>query len=231
VLLLLNPSFLLTFAPIVDMKGRHTLMSLAKTFQNLFLHAAMLMVCVVGSAQTLTGAKLVQALRHGGYVIVMRHASSPQAPPAKDAANPDNPGDERQLDERGITTATSMGKTIRSLDIPIGEVLSSPTYRALETIRYAKLGEPHVVAELGENGKSMQASSAGQAEWLRHRVTVFPKRTNTLLVTHYPNLTAAFPKEAAGLQDGEALVFGPDGAGGATLVARIKIEDWLRLQP
>jgi phosphohistidine phosphatase SixA len=210
------------------MKGRHTL---ARTSKILFPSAAMLMVCVAGYSQTLRGAKLVEALRQGGYVIVMRHASSPQAPPAKDAENPDNLGDERQLDERGITTATAMGKSIRSLNIPIGEVLSSPTYRALETIRYAKLGEPHVAAELGENGKSMQTSSAGQTEWLRHRITEFPKRTNTLLVTHYPNLTAAFPKEAEGLEDGEALVFGPDNAGGATLVARIKIEDWLRLQP
>lgn len=30
-----------------------------------------------GSAQTLSGEALVKALRQGGYVIVMRHASSP----------------------------------------------------------------------------------------------------------------------------------------------------------
>ena len=33
-------------------------------------------------AQTLSGPDLVQALRQGGYVIVMRHASSPPAPPS-----------------------------------------------------------------------------------------------------------------------------------------------------
>jgi hypothetical protein len=46
---------------------------------------------------------------------------------------------------------------------------------------------------------------------------------------HNPNLIAAFPRDAVGVADGEALVFGPDGKGGATLVARIKIEDWPRL--
>jgi hypothetical protein len=49
-------------------------------------------------------------------------------------------------------------------------------------------------------------------------------------VTHFPNLTAAFPQMAAGVADGESLVFGPDGKGGATLVARVKIEDWPKLR-
>ena len=77
----------------------------------------------------------------------------------------------------------------------------------------------------------MQGSSTAQAEWLRHRVSEFPKGTNTLLVTHNPNLMAAFPADAAGVADGEALVFGPDGKGARTLVARIRIEDWPKLHP
>jgi hypothetical protein len=61
-------------------------------------------------------------------------------------------------------------------------------------------------------------------------VTEFPKGSNTILVTHMPNLTAAFPSFATNVADGEALVFGPDGKGGAMLVARIKIEDWPRMK-
>lgn len=198
--------------------------------KRIFLLLLAVAVAAASHAQALTGAALVQALQHGGYVIVMRHAASPQTPPAKETANPDNPNDERQLDQQGMTTATNMGNAIRALNIPIGEILSSPTYRALETVKLAKLGEPRIVPELGENGASMQVSSAAQAEWLRHRVTEFPQATNTLLVTHNPNLIAAFPTEAAGVADGEALVFGPDGKGGAMLVARIKIEDWPKLQ-
>jgi hypothetical protein len=44
---------------------------------------------------------LVQALRAGGLVIVMRHASSPREAPTKERANPDNLKLERQLDEPG----------------------------------------------------------------------------------------------------------------------------------
>jgi len=38
-----------------------------------------------------------------------------------------------------------------------------------------------------------------------------------------------FPAAAMGLADGEALIFGPDGKGGAVVVARLKIEEWAKL--
>src|SRR5208282_2770896 len=102
-------------------------------------------------AQTLQGGALVKALQRGGYVIVMRHTSSPRDVPDKKAANPDNVKPERQLDAEGRTTATAMGKALRDLKIPVGEVFTSPTYRALETVKYAQLGKPQPVAELGDN--------------------------------------------------------------------------------
>ena len=180
--------------------------------------------------QTLTGDALVGALRKGGYVIVMRHATSPRQVPDKQTANPDNVNLERQLDEAGRASAAAMGNALRELKIPIGDVLSSPTYRAMETVRLAKLPNPKPVAELGDGGQNMQPASGGAAGWLQKRVTEFPVGTNALLVTHMPNLSAAFPGTATGVADGEALVFGPDGKGGATLVARIKIEEWPRMK-
>ncbi|MEO6922677.1 MAG: histidine phosphatase family protein, partial [Bryocella sp.] len=197
---------------------------------KMVLTGLVLAVAASAHGQMLTGATLVKALQHGGYVLVMRHASSPLAVPTKANANADNTRDERQLDERGIATATEMGKAIRALKIPIGVVLSSPTYRALETIKFAELGKARTVPALGENSGSMRATSTTQAEWLRHRVTQFRKGTNTVMVTHAPNITAAFPADAVGVGDGEALVFGPDGKGGARLVARIKMEDWPKLR-
>jgi len=85
-----------------------------------------------------------------GYIIVMRHASSPREVPDKQTANPDNLTPERQLDAEGRASATAMGKALRELKIPIGEVLSSPTYRALETIRYAQFGRAQAQEEFGE---------------------------------------------------------------------------------
>jgi len=177
-------------------------------------------------AQDLHGEALVKALQKGGYVLVMRHASSPREVPDKETANTDNSKPERQLDESGRKSAVAMGKAIRDLRIPIGNVLSSPTYRALETVRLAQFGTPHIFTELGDNGQSMQGGTPAQAAWLQKQVARFPTTTNTIVVTHLPNITGAFPQLASGLADGEALIFGPDGKGQAILVARVKIEEW-----
>jgi len=183
------------------------------------------------AGQTLSGEALVNALRQGGYVLVMRHTSSPREAPTTASANVDNVKLERQLDETGRTTATAMGNALRRLKIPIGSILTSPTYRALETVRFAQLPNPRIQAELGDGGQSMGGVTGAQSAWLKQQVLVLPRGTNTLLVTHLPNMAAAFPQETSGLSDGETLVFHADGAGGRTLVARVKVEQWPTMQP
>ena len=192
--------------------------------RSLILVAVVSCLAASAGAQTLTGVALIKALQSGGHVIVMRHASSPSDVP--DKPNPDNVPPERQLDEKGRRTATAMGEALRRLKIPIGEVLTSPTYRARETARLAALTNPRPATELGEGSGTMQAVERAQAEWLQKKVKEFPRGANTVLITHVPNITAAFPGETPALVEGEALVFGADGNGGARVVGRIKIEDW-----
>jgi phosphohistidine phosphatase SixA len=183
------------------------------------------------SAQAPSGAALVTALRQGGYVIVMRHASSPATPPDNDHVNADNVKLERQLDEAGRAGATAMGNVLRDLMIPIGAVLTSPTYRALETVRYARLANPQPVEQLGDGGQSMQAVGDAAAAWLRDRVSQAPARgTNTVIVTHLPNLMRAFPDWQPQVADGESVILRPTGTGQAQVVGRIKIEEWTRLR-
>lgn len=190
------------------------------------LALALLMTVSTLQAPTLSGPALVTALQHGGYVLVMRHASSPRDPPDSRSANADNTARERQLDDGGRTAAKAMGESLRRLHIPIGDVWTSPTYRARETARLANLPNPRAQAELGDNGQSMQGVTSSQTAWLKRKAAEFPRDVNTVLITHMPNMSAAFPQWTAGLADGETLVLGPDGRGGATLVARIRIEQW-----
>jgi phosphohistidine phosphatase SixA len=182
-------------------------------------------------AQPLSGASLLMALRSGGYVLVMRHVSSPPAPPTPSEAERDNAQRERQLDAAGRSTAQAMGEAIRKLHIPIGTIWSSPTYRALETLRLMAVGSPTTSPELAEGSQGMHADSdVARASWLRHAVTVAPAAgTDTLIVTHTPNILAAFDKEAANIAAGETLVFRSDGNGMPMLVARIKIGEWTGL--
>jgi phosphohistidine phosphatase SixA len=207
----------------------HNRMSLivAPRFQSLFV-LSVLAALGIAQAQSLSGKALELALRSGGYVLVMRHASSPRTPPDPAHANADNVQYERQLDDQGRASARAMGEALRHLQIPIGQVLSSPTYRALETVRLAQLGQPKTYTQLGDGGQSMQADPTGtRATWLHEKVAETPMAgTNTIIVTHFPNVNEAFAKDAVGLADGEALVFRPDGKGGAAVIGRVKIEEW-----
>ena len=77
----------------------------------------------------------------------------------------------------------------------------------------------------------MQTDPSGaRGAWLRAQAAAPPPaRTNTVIVTHFPNMMEAFAQRAAGLTDGEALVFHPDGRGAASMVARVKIDEWARM--
>jgi len=182
-------------------------------------------------ADELAGSALVSALRHGGYVLVLRHASSPFEAPDKSTAEPDNPTLERQLDAAGKETATEMGKAIKALGIPIGEVDSSQTFRAFQTAKYADLPRPKPVAELTEGKQGMSADAdKSRAAWLTQAAASAPRAgTNTVLITHTPNMLAAFGEKAKDIKAGEAMVFQPDGKGGTSLVARVTIDEWPRL--
>jgi hypothetical protein len=156
---------------------------------------AILAGIVTGAAQAepLTGTALTTALRQGGYVLLMRHASSPPAPPAAGSAEHDNTKLERQLVETGRSSAQAMGRAIKTLGIPVGEVWSSPSYCALETVRRAGLPIPTTAVELGDGGQSMQAISKGQTVWLQAKVAERPPAgTNTIIVTQFPNISEAF---------------------------------------
>ena len=199
--------------------------------RNLGLTALLLLGAGLATPAFAHAQALSAELRHGGYVLLMRHASSPANPPDKAMADPENTGDERQLDDKGRASARAMGEALRRMRVPVGQILCSPTYRARETVKLLALGEPVLAPELGDQGHSMmRISGGGPAAWLKNQVTRRPPAgRNTLLVTHMPNIAAAFPDQAQDLKDGETLVFKPDGHGHAELVTKVEIEEWPRL--
>ena len=172
---------------------------------------------------------LLAALQKGGYVLVMRHAQSPDAPPTAREAESDNGAQERQLSPKGKASARALGRALHELKIPIGQIYSSPTYRTRETVRLAGLGTPQLVPELGEAAAGMHATASQvQSSWLQQAVRQVPMlHTNTLIVTHLPNIAAAFGTAGSNLQAGEMLIFQP-AANGARAIHRgaLTIEQW-----
>lgn len=189
------------------------------------LAASLIALSPSSHAQTLSGASLANALRQGGYVLVIRHANSPAQPPAKELADPENVKLERQLDSAGRDAARGLGEAMKALHIPIGDVLSSPAYRALQTVQLASLGKARTFAELDEGAAGMASNAdAARVAWLKAKVAEAPRAgANSIIVTHAPNIAGSFGADAAA---GETLVFRPDGKGGTAQVARIKIGDW-----
>ncbi len=198
-------------------------------YTNLVLGMLPLLAAVAFSgaarAQMLSGAALVNALKGGGYVLVIRHANAPAQPPAKDAADPENVKLERQLDAAGRDSARAMGEAVKALHLPLGDTYASPTYRALQTVKLAGLGSAKTMPELDEGAAGMASNAdAARVKWLKAKAAEPPRAgTDTVIVTHAPNITGTFGVDAAA---GETLVLKPDGKGGATQVARIKIQDW-----
>ncbi|HEX5328133.1 MAG TPA: histidine phosphatase family protein [Acetobacteraceae bacterium] len=183
------------------------------------------------SAAALTTPELVRELRSGGFVLVMRHAESPARLPTANEAEADNPQRERQLDAAGKASARELGQALHRLDIPIGRIYASPTYRAMQTVRLADLGQAQAVAQLAEGAGGMRAS-AGRAriDWLQAAVEQSPRAgTNTLIVTHTPNIVGAFGSGVANVQAGEMIAFRPQGAGRAEMVGRITVAQWREL--
>jgi phosphohistidine phosphatase SixA len=158
----------------------------------------------------------------------MRLASSPPEAPDSRTANPDNEKLERQLDTAGRTGATAMGEALRRLKVPIGAVLTSPTYRARQTVTFAGLPNPKSVSELGDGGQSMQGVPEAQAAWLRAKVAEVPTERNSVIVTHMPNIARAFPAWGS-VAAGETVIVRPNGTGGMTVIAKVKIEEWAGL--
>ena len=64
---------------------------------------------------------------------------------------------------------------------------------------------------------------------MRERANRLPKGTNTIIVTHMPNISRAFPDWAA-VADGETVVVGRDEKGMPRALGRIRIEEWPELR-
>ena len=175
---------------------------------------------LVDPANELKGAKLVDALRGGGYVLYMRHAL--QIPPTTEKCDTSN------LTPVGEEQARTVGAALRELKIPIGTLRSSQPCRNRDTARLLGLGPYEITDDLNPAGlrEGFDVSAARR----RQLQEVPPRGTNTLLVSHVHG--SVKKEEWMHLEIAEIIVYRPDGKGASastTPVARVRVEGWAGL--
>jgi len=173
---------------------------------------------------------LAQALRGGGLVLVVRHGAT--FPYQADTApiNFDNVASQRNLNDKGKALAKAFGDALRQAGVPVGKVYTSKFNRAYETAVIAGFPDIEKTTDLTEGGSIVSPNENNRrADALRKMLAVTPKdHTNTILITHQPNIIAALGKDWFDVKEGETSIFRPvDGA--YKLVARVQMDEWTRI--
>jgi phosphohistidine phosphatase SixA len=174
--------------------------------------------------------EIAQALRAGGLVIVVRHGATFPDQADTDPLNFDNIAAQRNLNDKGKLLARQFGDALRQAGVPVGKVYTSKYNRAYETAVLAGFKDIEKTADLTEGGLVVSPNENNRrSEAFRKMLTTAPKGgTNTILITHYPNILAALGKDWFDVKEGEASIFRPE-SGTYKLVARVQMDEWSRI--
>jgi phosphohistidine phosphatase SixA len=159
--------------------------------------------------------EIAQALRAGGLVLVVRHGATFPDQADTDTLNLDNIAAQRNLNDKGKALAKAFGDALRQAGVPVGKVYTSKFNRAFETAVIAGFPNIEKTTDLTEGGLVVSPNENNRrAEAFRKMLAVAPKdHTNTILITHQPNIIAALGKDWFDVKEGEASIFRPADGG------------------
>jgi phosphohistidine phosphatase SixA len=172
----------------------------------------------------------LNAVRAGGHVIIIRHGATYPDQADTDPLNLANVDKQRQLNDAGRAKAKEIGEAFKKLKIPVGEVVTSMFYRAIETGKLA-FGSAAPTADVTEGGQvvSPNENNRRTAAMRKLASTVPPAGTNLAVVSHKPNILDAFGKDWYDIREAETSIFKPDGNGGYKFVVRVQADEWKKL--
>jgi len=173
---------------------------------------------------------IAQALRAGGLVLVVRHGATDPDKADTDPLNFDNIAAQRNLNDKGKSLAKAFGDAVRQAGVPIGKVYTSKYNRAYETAVIAGFPDIEKTTDLTEGGLIVSPNENNRrAAAFRKMLAVAPNdHTNTILITHQPNIVAALGKDWFDVKEGETSIFRP-ADGDYKLVARVQMDEWPRI--
>jgi phosphohistidine phosphatase SixA len=174
--------------------------------------------------------QLVQRLRVGGYIIVVRHGATVSNQADTDPFNFNDVTKQRNLNDKGKQLAKAFGDAVRRVGLPVGEVYTSKFNRAYETALLAGFENIERTVDLTEGGLVVTPDENNRrAEAFRQMLAQAPAQgKNNFLITHKPNIVDALGKDWFDVKEGEASIFKPEGSK-YQLIARVQMEDWPKL--
>ncbi len=177
-------------------------------------------------AADIDDVSLVQKLKKGGYVILVRHAMTDRT--AKDADNVQmgDCGTQRNLNAAGRKQAADIGKAVKAMAIPIGKVYSSEYCRCIETAELA-FGTPETRLSLSSFMHESTQEQDRRVNVIQQLLATAPAaNTNNVLVTH------SYMQQRASnvpLQEGAAAVFMPTEKNKFQLIAKLPAARWQKM--
>jgi broad specificity phosphatase PhoE len=173
---------------------------------------------------------VANALRSGGLVIVVRHGATFPDQADTDPWHPENIAAQRNLNDKGKALAKSFGDALRQIGVPVGKVYTSLFNRAYETAVLAGFSDIEKTADLTEGGLVVSPNENNRrADALRKMLGTAPTSgTDTIIITHKPNIVDALGKDWFDVKEGEASIFRPQN-GSYQLIARVQMDEWPRL--
>ena len=169
----------------------------------------------------LEGAALVDALRAGGYVLLLRHTETARGG-VDSLETLDDCAAQRPLSQAGREQAREIGRAITALDIPVERVVASPFCRTVETAELA-FGATDTdsallaLASVGDDGSPPQERALEAARALASEPPA--AGTDTVLVGHVSTIG---PLTGTSPEEGGTIVVLPDGEGGFDVVGEIE---------
>lgn len=160
-----------------------------------------------------------ELLKSGGQVVLMRHALTESGIGDPPGMRLDDCRTQRNLSDGGRRHARRIGDAFRARDIRIGQVLSSPWCRCMETARLA-FGKAEATRALGNLfGRAERAAS--QVREMKALVSKPRGGANLILVSHGSTILAL---TGISPDNGEMVVISPQEDGRFTVRGRLAVQ-------
>ena len=151
--------------------------------------------------------QLWAALKHGGKVILLRHTHV-DIREGIGRLSPGNCAEEVNLSSRGVQQAKSLGDAFRAHGIPIGEVLTSPYCRCIDTGKLA-FGRATPVQYLRPPGTVSEDQAKLNQKRVVQEILKHRDPSNLVMITHDLNIADVVLEDTVPM--GEFFVLQPKG--------------------